>query len=289
MKDLMFPASGQQSDLSWWQLCIVFVLAVLLFVVLRWQPEPWLKMQIDSQARQYGIGLQYENMRVNGLTIHLDHLSIQAAGLSMPVKMDMLSLSPAWASLVTGSPGVLVIAAKDKQHAAALLAWQDNRIAVHDLDVDLDVAQLESLWRQRLTLPIHIGGRIMLSGNMLLNGTSATPVEGDVKMLWKSAVTDVTGLDKPLGDYRLGLKGRDAKTGSWQWLLAGGSVLKLSGQGTIDISSALWQQWAINGEIRLEPVKNDNAIAAMLDGKAATFKLSGNVLNPHLQAFAGGH
>ena len=103
----------------------------------------------------------------------------------------------------------------------------------------------------------------------------------------------MTGLDKPLGDYRLLLKAgqlSEQPSGKpWQWTVTGGSSLKLSGQGTINIAGSLPQQWGIHGRIRLQPMGRDNAIAAMLGGKVAAFSLSGNVLNPRWQALAVGH
>jgi len=293
--------SERRQDLSGWHLGLFFVLAVVLFVLLRWQPDAWLQAQIDNQARQHGMVVQYQRLHVDGFTLHLEHLSIRSARWPVPMMMDRLTLTPAWSSLLKARAAVHLLANSNGQRLETLLSWQSGHIGMSGLQGDLDVALLQPFWQRRLTLPIHVGGRLILTGEMLLNAVSGMPVDGNIKLEWHSAATDVTGLDKPLGDYRLLLKAgqlSEQPSGKlsgklsgkpWQWTVTGGSSLKLSGQGTINIAGPLPQQWGIHGRIRLQPMRRDNAIAAMLGGKVAAFSLSGNVINPRWQALAVGH
>ena len=289
--------SERRQGLSWWHLCLFFVLAVALFVLLRWQPDAWLQEQIDNQAYQHGMVVQYQRLHVDGFTLHLEHLSIRSARWPAPMMIDTLTLTPAWSSLLKARAAIHLLANSNGQRLETLLIWQSGHIGISGLQGDLDVALLQPFWQRRLTLPIYVGGRLILAGDMLLDAASGMPVDGNIKLEWHSAATDVTGLDKPLGDYRLLLKAGKASgklsgkaSGkSWQWTLTGGSSLKLSGQGTIHIAGPLLQQWGIHGRIRLQPMRRDNAIAAMLGGKVAAFSLSGNVINPRWQALVVGH
>jgi len=57
-----------------WQLGIIFVVAVAVFVALRWQPGPWLKAQMLSMAEQQHISLDYQALNLHGLTMEMDHV-----------------------------------------------------------------------------------------------------------------------------------------------------------------------------------------------------------------------
>jgi len=289
MRSSSHSISERRQGLSWWYLCLLFVLALMLFLLLRWQPDAWLQAQLGRQARQHGMVVQYERLHLDGFSLHLDHLSIRAPRLPVPIKMDALSIAPAWTALLTMHPAVYLVAASNGQRIEMLLSWRGDHIAISGLQADLDVAQLQPFWQQRLTLPIHVGGSLIVTGDMQLDAASGKPVGGNLKVQWHAATTDVTGLDKPLGDYQLLLKADKASATSWQWTLAGGSILTLSGQGVIHIAGALLRQWGVDGRIRLQSNSSDNAIASMLGNSVAAFSLSGNLLKPRWQAVAVDH
>ncbi len=268
---------------SWRLLCLVFVLAVVLFVMLRWQPEPWLRYQIDQQVLQSGIDLQYEQLAIEGFSVRMAHVSIQTSQLPAPVVLDSLRISPAWASLLTGVAAVDVKAELSGQPTTAVLAWQDNYIGVHDLNAEFDVAALQSLWKQRMPLPVDVGGQLTISGNMQLDAVSGLPVDGQLDALWQQASVDLPMFDKPLGDYQLALKADAKAPGHWQWSLGGGKAVTLSGSGQLDLSAKSPQQWTVSGRLQVQAAPEAKAIAAMLGQQGKTFTISGNLLNARLQ------
>jgi len=268
---------------SWWQLCLVFVLALLLFVAMRWQPEPWLQNQIDQQAHIHGIDLQYKALHLDGLSLRIDHPVFRITNLPAPVELDSLFISPAWSSLLTGVAAVDVKAVQSGQSVEAELAWQHEYIALHALSAELEVAALEPLWKQRMVLPVNIGGRLKLSGNVQLDAASGRPVEGQLKAIWQQASIDLPMFDKPLGDYQLVLKSTTNASGIWQWSLEGGDEVTLSGSGQLDLSGKLPQQWTINGQAQLQASPEAEAVAALLGKEAKAFNISGNLLNARIQ------
>lgn len=277
------PPATESRHASWWQLCLVFVLALLLFVGMRWQPEPWLQHQIDQQLRHSGIDLQYQALHVDGLTVRMEHVSIRVPELPAPVVLDSLYISPAWSSLLTGAAAVDVKATLFGQPAEAVLVWQNEYIGLHGLSAEFEVAALAPLWKQRMTLPVDITGILKLSGNMQLDAVSGMPVDGQINAIWQQAGIDLPMFDKALGDYQLALSSADSATGKWQWELSGGTEVTLSGSGQLDLSGALPQQWMVSGRAQLQASPEAKTIAAMLGGQAKAFNISGNLLNVRIQ------
>ncbi len=280
---------GAARGLSWRQLFLLFMLALMLFALLRWQPDAWLASQIQAQAHQHGLTVQYEHLHLDGLTLHLDHLSIRSGRMPAPLRMDLCTLTPAWDSLLKAQPAVRLSVDGDGRQLKALLRWQTGYVAISALQADMNVALLQPFWQDRLTLPIHVGGRLIAAGDLLLDAASGAPVDGKIRLTWRSAVTDITGMHSPLGDYQLLLKADRASGKSWLWSISGGSSPKLSGQGAIDMAGPLLQQWRIHGQVVVQPGDGSNTISAMLGGKAMTYAISGALLNPRWQTRAGAH
>lgn len=276
--------TAESRHASLWQLCLVFVLTMLLFSVLRWQPEPWLQNRIDRQVRHSGIDLQYGALHIEGLTVRLKQVSIRTGTMPAPLMLDSLRISPAWSSLLSGSVAVDMQAELSGQSVSAVLVWQDKYIGVHDLNAVVDVAVLQTLWKQRMPLPVNVGGGLKLSGNVQLGALSGLPVEGQLDAVWQQASIDLPMFDKPLGDYHLALKADANASGIWQWLLGGGDAVTLSGSGQMDMSGNIPQQWTINGRVQLRSAPEAKAIVAMLGNQARAFAISGKLLNARVQA-----
>jgi len=274
--------AAESRHASVWQLCLVFVLALLLFTVMRWQPEPWLQHQIDQQARINGIDLHYQALQIEGLSVRMEHVSIRVAELPVPVVLDSLSISPAWSLLLSGTGAVDMKATLSRQSAEAVLVWQDKYVEVHDLNAVLDVAALQSLWKQRMPFPVQAGGRLKLSGNVQFDTLSGLPVDGQLDAAWQQARIDLPMFNKPLGDYQLVLKAATHASGVWQWTLGGGAEVRLSGSGQLNLTG-LPQQWTVSGRVQIQAAPEAKAIASMLGNQAKTFNISGNLLNAHLQ------
>jgi len=269
---------------SVWQLCMVFVLALLLFAAMRWQPESWLRHQIDQQARINGIDLHYQTLQVDGLSLRMAHVSIRTAELPVPIILDSIRISPAWSLLQSGIAAVEVKVTLSGQAVNAVLVRQDKHIGVRNLNAVLDVAALQSLWKPRMPVPVDSGGTLKLSGQVQLDALSGLPVEGQLDVVWQQASIDLPMFNKPLGDYQLTLKATANASGIWQWSLGGGTDVMLSGSGQMNLFGKRPQQWTINGRVQLRAAPEARAIAAMLGNQARSFTISGNLLNARLQA-----
>ena len=273
----------ESRHLSWQKLCLAFLLALLLFMLMRWQPELWLQHEIDQQALHHGVDIHYASLHIEGLSVRLEHLSVQAAHMPSPVVLDSLSISTAWASLFTGIAAASVHAEMMDQSAEAVLAWQGGHIVIHDLNAVLEVVALQSYWKQRLPLPVDAGGQLRFSGTMQLDAVSGLPVTGQLKVRWQQATIALPMFDKPLGDYQLTLNTAENIPGHWQWLLTGGTVVALSGSGQLDLSGTLPQQWTINGRVQIQAAPEARALASMLGNQAKSFSISGKLFNVRVQ------
>ncbi len=273
----------ESRHLSWQRLCLAFLLALLLFVLIRWQPELWLQHEIDQQALNHGVDIHYTSLHIEGLSVRLEHLSVQAVHMPSPVVLDSLSISPAWSLLLSGTGAVDMKATLSGQAVEAVLVWQDKYVEIHDLNAVLDVEALQSLWKQRLPFPVRIGGRLKLSGHVQLDALSGFPVDGQLDTIWEQARIDLPMFNKPLGNYQLALKAAPHASGAWQWTLGGGTELRLSGSGQLDLSGKLPQQWMVNGRVQIQAAPEAKAIASMLGNQAKSFNISGKLFNARVQ------
>lgn len=280
------PPSAKVRHAPLWQLCLVFVLSLLLFLVIRWQPELWLQQQINQQARYNGIDLQYEALHIEGLSVRLDKVSVRTAELPVPVKLDSLGISPAWASLLAGEVAVDVRATLLGQSAEVALIWQDPYINVQILHADFDVAALQPLWKKRMIFPVDVGGRLKLSGKVQIDAIRGRPLGGKIDAQWQAVTIDLPTLDKPLGDYQLILKTLDNSSGQWQWVLSGGPAVVLSGSGQIDMSASLPQQWTVHGQLELQAAPDATAVASLLGNQKRLFSISGSLMNTQVLPLA---
>jgi hypothetical protein len=249
------------------QLVLLFVAALALFTLLRWQPESWLRLQIERLVEQAGIELQYDRLQCDGISVALAGVRLRVPGRPESVSLQRVSLRPAWGALLHGAAAVRVAAigaaaggAPALQIAVTLLPGRE-RIVLREISARLDAAWLRQLLPPQLVLPLAIGGRFMLSGELDLAAADARPQGGELLLQWRQATSALTG-GAPLGDYRLTLQGGDAP-GRWQWRLDGGSRLTLSGRGRIDVQAADPRQWRISGEARAQ------VAAALLPGLPA--------------------
>jgi len=271
-----------QQGISWWQLGMVFVVALLLFVAMRWQPEPWLRARIDLQTRQSGVVLDYEKMQVEGFTVRLDQVSAHIPGLAAPLMLESLSMRPAWASLLNGAPGIQLELHWQGQTGEGLLNWQDDYMDIYDVDAALDMSVLQLLWQKYLPLPVTLSGRVQVSGHVRLDMQSDRPLAGKLGIGWNSAAIVMGGEETALGDYQLGIMA-DETSGTWRWTLGGGEAVVLQGEGTVGIPLDVQQAWPVSGQVRIEAGKQAGILSAMLGNAPLAFSLSGNAANPKLQ------
>jgi hypothetical protein len=272
----------RQQGASWWQLFVIFVLVLLLFIAVRWQPEPWLRSQIAEQARQNGITLNYKQLQVEGFSVQLEQVSLHAANLAAPLMFNSLSIRPAWASLLGGSLAMQMQLSWQGQQGGALLSWQDDSINIYNIEAELNMTVLQSLWQRHMPLPVNVRGQIHISGDVRLDVQSGRPLEGRLDVGWQSAGVEMAGGNIHLGNYQLGMTAGDTSA-SWRWILGGGEAVLLQGKGTVDVPVDVQQAWPVSGQARIEAGKQAGMLSAMLGSTPLLFSLSGNAANPKLQ------
>ncbi len=278
--------SEQQPHASWRQLLLVFIVALLLFSLMRLQPEPWLQAQISQQSRQHGITLQYHALQIEGFTVHFDQFKVQTSQLPAPIVLDSLSLSPAWSSLLTGTIAIQLDTSWQGQQATAVVSKQGDVIDVQSFNALLETAALQPLLAKNIPIPVKTSGQIQATGTLLLNAINAHPLNGQIDITWSSAAVEMASMKTPLGDYKLSLQNSETGT-PWQWNIDGGSTLLLSSKGSIATSTMQPERWPLNGQIRIEVGKKPEAasLAALLGNQAKQFNISGTLASPNLRPF----
>ena len=268
---------------SWWQLSLVFLLALLLFVALRWQPEPWLRSQMVLQSRQQGIGLDFNSLTVDGFAVRLDGASIRSVAISTPVTFETLTLEPGWFSLLTGTMAVRLIASWQGQQGQAVLALQGNHLDVTDIDAAVDATLLQSIWQGAEAMPVNVSGKVQLSGRLRLVAKTVHPVQGHLTILWHAAAVELAGMTTSLGDYQLMLQSEEGAADSWPWTLTGGTAVLLNGKGVVSTAGSVLQEWAMSGQAQAEAGEQAGGLAVMLGTAPLKFRLSGSVTQPRLE------
>ena len=170
-----------QSDISWQQLLLVFVLALLFFIAVRWQPDIWLQSRISEQFQQNGITIDYKKLHLDGIGLRLETVSLQNAAMSQALTLDSLRLSPAWTSLFSGSPGVDLQLNWFGQRVETRLIRQDTYIDIQDLHAAIDAALLQPL----LQLPVKLIGQLKLSGDLRVDMQTGRPLQGALNADWQ--------------------------------------------------------------------------------------------------------
>ncbi|PIX54398.1 MAG: hypothetical protein CO188_00310 [Zetaproteobacteria bacterium CG_4_9_14_3_um_filter_54_145] len=272
--------SHDYTHASLWQLIAVFVLALLLLLALRWQPEAWLRGQITTTAAPYGITLDYQQLQTDGLAIRLHDVRISGGRLPMPLLFDTVRLAPSWMSLLQLKPAAHLYLNWQDIAASATVLQHNQFVELADIEVAGSVAALPAMLK--LPVPVQLGGELLVSGEIHLDGVSGRPLSGVLNGRWQQATAGLGGSPDPLGDYSVSLN-NDDPTKAWQWQLAGGAGVMLQGHGTLITQSGLPQQWIINGQLSVSGGQSiPHSLKAML-AKPMNFDLSGALATLRLQ------
>jgi len=240
-------ANVSYSHAGWWQLSAVFVLALLLFLLLRWQPEPWLRGQLRAATEPYGIAFDYQQLETDGLAIHLHDVRISGGSLPAPQLFDSIRLAPAWMSLLQAKPAAYVYLIWQGIEATATVLQNDQVVVLADIHATSDAADLPALLK--LSVPVQLGGQLLVSGDIHLDMVSGRPLNGALHGQWQQAAAGLFGAPELLGDYALTLNNEDPAK-AWQWQLGGGTGVVLNGHGTLTTTQAsLPQRWMIDGQL----------------------------------------
>jgi len=275
-------STDQHKHASWQMLAAVFMIALLLFIALRWQPEAWIEAQISKQSKQHAVTIHYDSLQLDGFTLLVNQLSIQSSRLNAPIKLDSLNLSPAWSILLSGTLGANIQLNWQGQTFSAIIIKQADSIDIQSLHGDLDVALLQPLLAKNIPIPIKASGRILINGDISFNAINGHPLQGKVNFNWNRAAVKMPSMNIALGDYALNLQNDDPKK-LWQWDLHGGSALQLTGKGMLNTSAKKPAIWPVSGLLQIQADAKASNLAALLGKQSKRFSISGNITQPRLQ------
>ncbi|TLS74932.1 hypothetical protein FE236_10465 [Mariprofundus erugo] len=276
----MSHADGAVRHASGWQLLALFVTALLLFVVWRWQPEPWLRSTIAESLRPYHMTLEYQKLETAGLAIRLEGVRISSDSLPLPLQLDSIRLAPDWLSLLQLRPAAHLTLLWNGVDVQATLSRSDQAIELADMHASAAAEALSAQFSGML--PVQPGGELQLSGTLQIDPVSGRPLNGSLQGIWQQASLLFPGAKESLGNYTLALK-HDGQGNSWQWQLTGGTAVVLHGTGTLAIPSNLPQQWQLAGDVGIVAGASVSATLQSMLQQPLRFSLAGSLMAPRLQ------
>lgn len=265
---------------GWRKLCILFVLALLLFLPLRWQPEAWLRGQMIAAAGRYGMTLDYRQMETAGLTVHLRNVRISGGSISSSLSFDSIRLAPAWMSLLQAKPAARVTLIWQGIRATATVLQDGQVIVLNGVQAGADASSLAALAKRKQA--VQVAGRLLLTGDIRLDAVSGHPLSGALNCRWQQAAASFLGKPDLLGDYVLSIRNKDTKK-LWQWTLGGGTGVVVKGRGTLATRTNLPQQWFANGHIELSGGHTTPVFLKVLLHQPMHFRLAGPLAMLRLQ------
>jgi len=264
-------------------LVLLFFCALLLFLPLRWDAEPWLRQQLAWWQSSLPFSIEVASIGRSGLGVTARGVDLQVVEQTPSLHVSGLRLEPDWLQLLQGNPALHVQWQADAGTGDITIGWHDETVELSSLDVRLHVPWLQQ--NTAVSLPLRFQGEMRLTGNIRLQRQMEDqhlvirPQSAGVKLHWQNAVA-LMGKDHfALGDYTFEFNSVVNK--AWPWQLTGGTLLKLQGKGAVQISDMAWSKWPLFGTIT-SSTQPGSMLANML-GKQHNMRLTGTLAQPHLQ------
>jgi len=259
---------------SWRFLAVTFVLALVLFVGLRWDINPWLKGKLDNMIQQQHLDLHYATLERDGLHVTLHQVQFKHPSLPQTLQLDRLDVAPdIWASL-TGHRRADVHVQNDFMDIRAQAEIHKQMLTVQGLEASWDVAQSQA-WLA-LPSPIHVQGQLHMEGQFSMDMDNGLPQSATLTAHWQQAEASLMSQHYPLGDYILQA---NIENQHIQWQLSGGQELALQGKGWIEISNLAMSQWALQGHVTVL-ASQKSSLAMFLTASERQLNISGSVEHP---------
>ncbi len=258
---------------SWkpWQLGLMFVLALPLFLALRWEPEPWLRSQLDAQLARVSVPVSYDGLELHGVSAVLSGVRVDIPNQPDPLIVEKITVRPSLAMLWSGAPAAVIDAESAGMHLHARLRQQDGGLEMTRIRAQIDLERLP------LSLPVQLQGSAELSGALLIAG--GLPQRGELGLQIAGLKAKLAGSTMPLGDYQASLSASDH--GAWQWRFRGGAELRLDASGTLSIRGLDARSWRLGGTAMVQAGTNAAPAIGMLLGDAPRqVQLSGTLARP---------
>ncbi len=241
------------------RLSAVFLLALLVFLGLRFEPEPLVRSKLAEIAAASAIQFHADRINVHGWAVALTDVAIVSSRIPGSLIFERIEISPAWRALLRGDRGVKID-----------LLWQGERLAATVIDagehirlegIEAHAALNGMAGKMGLPLPVELSGDMSLQGSVSLHALSGLPDQGMLELQWQGAKAGMAGAEFALGNLLLQLEG---KTDQWHWLLAdhGGGFVR--GNGVVDKRGAAMKLWPLSGTIVVDLAKADPGLLAWL-------------------------
>lgn len=257
-------------------LVLLFVFSLALFTAGRWHPGSWLDSRVNGLARQAGIGLQYRSLGLHGLALRVDDVSLALPGATAPVRVDRLTVRPAWLGFLTGHSGAQISLLWHGQALHFSVVVHGHKAIVHIPDTRFPASALDPLWQQAVALPAVLAGEIRMHGDTSIALADGRPLHGHVELIWDHAGADVMGSRLVLGSYRVQGHGKD---GHWRFTAAGGKQAVLKASASLDATASDVRAWALQARGMLS-LRSGSPLAGLVGAKPLQFALSGSVASP---------
>jgi len=255
---------------------MLFILALPVFIWLRWNPVPWFNVQLESNGLTPYI--QVEQVEKSGLGLHLGVVHIKTPG-GPDINLNGILLNPAWFRIIRGAPALHIQGTANGAAFALNISMQDGAIWLHDMDLLAQADVIRDYIPQAAML--NLTGSILMSGDIKLRQHDALPLAGAITMQWKNAASGLLR-QEPLGDFQLQLA--SSKKNEWKWQMEGGKTLSIDGKGHLSSTFQPPEFWQIDGNIHTQSQGRVASLLSDITGHDRwNLVLSGALLQPHLE------
>ncbi len=261
------------------QLFLLFLVALLLFLPLRWDSGPWLQQKARELLARLPLEARLSSIQLDGLTLRLQGVHIAGMSGLSPIDIDTLRLQADWSQWLQGRAGYRLHWQGSLGQGSMRCSIHDTGVEIQDLDAAFSSSLLASLLSKRLPFPLQ--GRYRLQGSLGLQRTErgVRPLHADVRLTWQQAAIDFGGASIPLGDYEIHLRGSEDT--AWPWRISGGEALSVTGEGNIRIHPQQpWSAWPLAGEITLRTNKQAKPLLASSLSGLQHVSLRGTLAHP---------
>jgi hypothetical protein len=250
------------------------VMAMLIFLWLRWEPEPWLRSQLDANGLSRSVQFASASKSKLGLRIQGVRISSQAGVVSLKEVM----IYPAWRGMLSGKPAVRVLCRLDAGgEISAVLSVRENVFQASEIQSSIPASVVQSF------SPVTLGGllgSVQSSGAFSYHLVKGRPLMVNVQLAWRGAGLDFINQGKPLGDYVFLLSGDEKRL---EWSMEGGEELGINGRGSVAPTAGAIQGWRLDGGVEVHPGKSlepvFRAFGLPEDGRV---NVSGTVMRPRI-------
>lgn len=246
-----------------WRLIVLFIVALFVFMALRFDAEGFVRGRVDALTAAAGIKFGFGQMQLSGLTLAFRDVSIRSPRVPGPLSLQRLEVSPSLISLLSLKGAMEVEALRHGLQAEAVVSQSGGSIEVQAIRCRGDVAELFTMAAPYLHLPfqLDLSGKVELQGDVNLSGSNATPESGAANLVWHDAKGSAMGVEVALGTVQLKLQGGK---GSWEWQLDDAGKGALTGKGAAQMVGPDPARWPLNGSIAIDLAAIDSPTLSAL-------------------------